>query len=496
MFGLILRVSIYEFDRNSDSKMRILKSQLLSMLKEKGYSDLFVEFCVGILFTKDVDSIKTFSELRFMIEEVILSSKSSFDSFSNSKNDNTFKRGLKHLKGTSLNLGISFDIVKTLIPLNQISLSSKEINPEKEGEDSKAQSKRLLKYKSSDETFNYQSYIMKTNDQVPELSEIMAKRKQNDLMQNSNDNDTLKSLASYLRKGEFDSMDKKISPVKSTFRRANNNDTLNLTLDNRSNEYLLDRPHSPDRHRFKEINQDSDIEVSGLNSKTNSHKKNILKDQPKDTYDRKQNNNSYGQLMNNFNEELQVDVELDSINQKINSLKQRIQQHKKNLFSRNKPVTMAKPLSNIRDFNNNIDDKNSDNSPHSNYKRSRPVSMTRNRENNPEHFLNQDRDPKGIKNLRESMGQHSLSNHRRSSSYTPNTMMIPNKPKFVVPANPPKNEYYDSIHRQRNQSMGRSYSRSSSYKRRIKLESVGTGFFKDLVSKNKQESEYDNYYSN
>ena len=499
LFGLVLRVSICEFDRNNDSKMRILKRQLLSMLKERGYSDLFIEFCVGILFTKDVNSIKTFSELRFMIDEVILSSKSSFDSFSNTKNENTFNKGLRHLKGTSLDITNGLKSVRNLISVNEIVPKTNVIYKEKTHNQEDSQSKRLLKYKSSDETFNYQSYIMKTNDQVPELSEIMAKRRTSDNMYTSNDNDTLKSLASYLRKGEFDSNEKKVHPpVKSVFNKLQNNDTLNLTLGNRSNDYLLDKPNTLN---LKEISQDSDIEVSGLNQQHTTNQPAQQQKTPKDTYNNRKQSSNFDQLMSNFNNELQVDAELDSINQKINKLKERIQQHKKNLSNRNNVIT--KPLSNIKDFNNNLDDKNSENSPNNYFKRSRPVSVVRNRENNPEYLLhNQKEDTYDSRSVRQenqyipryNLKESTSSIHKRSLSYTPNTRLLSSN--TLVPQQPAKNEYSYTTNRQRNQSMGRNNSRSSSYKRRIKLESVGTSFFKELVTKDGQKSEYDNYYSN
>jgi hypothetical protein len=391
---------------------------------------------------------------------------------------------------------------------SQLTQQSGDFHPKKEGDGIEDKSKRLLKYKSSDETFNYQSYIMKTNDQVPEISEIMVKKKQSDLMQNSNDNDTLKSLASYLRKGEFEATDKKNTRRKSSFMRVHNNDTLNLTLDNRSNEYLLEQNDPMDKFGFKEVNHDSDIEVSGLNSNNNSGRKLKEKTETNHGTDSKPHNNNFDQLMNNFDKELRVDAELDSINQKINNLKLRIQQHKTNLSNRNK-AKVNTPLSNIRNFNNNLDDKNSDNSPTNYYKRSRPTSVVKNRENNLGYFLHTNKDvipdskntDQGNKytdryDLKDSISQRNASYHKRSISYTPNTKALNNKAQITVEQQPVKNEYFNSASRHRNQSMGRSYSRSSSNKRRIKLESVGTSFFKDLVSKGTHKREYDNYYSN
>ena len=484
VFGLLLRISIYEFERDNDNKMRILKSQLLSMLQERGYSELFIKFAIGILFTKDINSISTFCELRNKMETGGFNSKGSFESFS-SHNIDFYEKGVKHLKWTTEKLGSNFSfLVNNYLKTWKIEYEKpqrEQIIEISKKQNSPVCQKRLLKNKSSDESFNYQSYLMRMADQHPEISEIMQNKRIDNIMQNSEDGDTLNSLASYLRKGDFGLTENKaITKIKSGFNKHKDNDTLNLTLEDK-------KPFEVKKQ--SEESNNSDIELSGLH------------------VNKKEETTNYNQLISNINSELKVDEELDFINKKINNLKLRIQKHKKEL--KNKNEGNKKLLTDVTDLKNNSHKEKSPirnrvcvNSPNqtNTIRYRRPLSIAK--------------ESSGLRVSRTRAlsitGGSGLENRyiRYETSNPNHTILHKNVHGTSFESNP-------GFHKRSVSSNERGYggrfgkgsgiserriirgdSRSSSLKRRIKLESVDKNFFKDLVSKDFKKESYDNYYLN
>lgn len=477
VFGLILRISIYEFERNNDNKMRILKSRLLILLRERGYSELFVGFTIGVLFTKDTDSLFSFSELRNRMETGSFDSKDSFESFSSLK-PNFMDKGIKQLQGTGDELGSNFSFLVNSCLSSNKPVIEKLVNVKNE-EYLQSGPKRLLKNKSSDESFNYQSYLMRVTDEHPELSEIIQHKKVDNIMRGSDDGDTLNSLASYLRKGGFGRPENKHAVrVRSTFNQQKQEDTLNLTM---GEEKI-------DKRELEESNK-SDIELSGLQNK------------------QKEERVDYKELINNFDNELGVDEELDSINKKINNLKLRIQKHKRNLVKKSEGEKMM--LTNINDFDNNKEDTNKLNITEERRFKDSPKQVHRGRYLNPTSVSKKEEGRRVGRTRTVSVTRGNVEN--RYKRFNVQETNQENNPKEVYSVNYGNTEYHkrsiSSSERGQSSRFGRGSgftekriirggSRSSSFKRRIKLESVGTNFFKELVSKEPNKESYGNYYFN
>lgn len=477
VFGLILRISIYEFDRDNNNKMRILKSRLLTLLRERGYSELFVGFTIGVLFTKDVNSLSSFCELRNRMETGGFDSKGSFDSFSSQK-PNFSDKGIKQLKWTKDQLSSNFSfLVNNCLSTNQ-SVKGKCIEVKKK-ENSPSGPKRLLKNKSSDESFNYQSYLNRVVDQHPEISEIMQNKRIDNIMQGSDEDCTLNSLASYLRKGEFSRPEhKQTIKIRSNFNKQKHNDTLNLTLNNER----LEKKES-----LEESNK-SDIEVSGLQKTHN------------------QERTDYKQLISNFDDELRVDEELDSINKRITNLKLRIQKHKKELTKNNKGD--KKLLTNITDFGNNKNNSKRLNITENRILLGSPKQVRHIKYQRLTSFSREDGGKKIGRTRTLSITRGNVENRYTNFKVPETNKNKQHKEVFSTSfGNSGFHKRSISSNEQRLGRFGRNTSisekriqrgdsRSTSSKRRIKLESVGTDFFKELVSKDRRQESYDNYYLN